>query len=291
MRGVVYLAVLTLAWGANWPFMKMAVEEMPVLVFRAGCAFSVGVIVLAFAWLSGTSLRVPRENWRGLVLAAIFNVSLWFYLSATSVSLTPSGHSGALAHTIPLWVFLIDTLVFGMRPTLTKWAGLLLGLSAIALLATRNFQAADASLWGVAAILAGSMCWAVGANVMKRVKWGAPAITILGWQALIGSIPLTLLALPEIGDLSPMSGKAWLGAVYSTLIGVAFAFWLWFKILELVPVWVAAFSALAVPAVALVSGTLILNEPFGWVELTALVLLIGGVSTVLPRPGSSGAGT
>ena len=108
-------------------------------------------------------------------------------------------------------MFLIDTLVFGMRPTLTKWAGLLLGLSAIALLATRNFQAADASLWGVAAILAGSMCWAVGANVMKRVKWGAPAITILGWQALIGSIPLTLLALPEIGDLSPMKRESLAG--------------------------------------------------------------------------------
>lgn len=287
MRGLLYLSVLTIAWGANWPFIKMAAEGMPVLVFRAGCAFSAGVIVLAFAWLSGTSLRVPKANWRWLALAALFNVSLWFYLSATAVTLTPSGHSGVLAHTFPLWVFLIDTLVFRVRPTPTKWIGLLLGASAIALLATRNFQATDASLWGIAAILTGAMCWAIGANIMKRVRWGAPAITVLGWQALIGSMPLALVALPDFQNLGPIGVRAWIGAGYSTLIGVALAFWLWFKILELVPVWVAAYSALAVPAVALISGTLVLGEPFGWFEITVLVLLTGGVSTVLPRPSST----
>lgn len=286
LRGLLYLVVLTLTWGANWPFIAMAIEDLPILVFRAGCALTVGVVVLVFAWLSGTSLRVPRENWRSLVFAGLFNVTLWFYLSATAVSLAPSGHAGALAHTIPLWVFLIDTVVFRVRPTPAKWLGLLLGLSAIALLATRNFQATDASVWGVAAILAGSICWSIGANIMRRVSWGAPAITVLGWQALIGSIPLVFVALPYLDDLGPIGLQSWIGAAYSTLIGVAFAFWLWFKILELVPVWVAAYSALAVPAVALTSGALLLGEPFGAVEITALVLLAGGVATVLPRPGT-----
>ena len=284
VRGLLYLVLLTLTWGANWPFIAMAIEDLPILVYRAGCALAVGVVVLVFAWLSGTSLRVPRENWRSLVFAGLFNVTLWFYLSATAVSLAPSGHIGALAHTIPLWVFLIDTLVYRVRPTPAKWLGLLLGLSAIALLATRNFQATDASAWGVATILTGSICWAIGANIMRRVSWGAPAVTILGWQALIGGIPLSFVALPYVNDLGPIGVQAWIGAAYSTFIGVAFAFWLWFKILELVPVWVAAYSALAVPAVALTSGALILGEPFGWVETAALILLAGGVSTVLPRP-------
>ena len=150
---------------------------------------------------------------------------------------------GALAHTIPLWVFLMDTVVFRVRPTPAKWLGLLLGLSAIALLASRNFQATHTSAWGVAAILTGGLCWAIGANIMKRVPWGAPAITVLGWQALIDSIPLALVALPYVDDIGPIGVQAWIGGSYSTLIGVAFALWLWFKILELVPVWVAAYSA------------------------------------------------
>lgn len=286
VRGLLYLIFLTVTWGANWPFIKMAVEDIPLLVFRAGCGLTAGAVVLAFAWLSGTSLRVPRKNWRSLVLAGLFNVTLWFYFSGMAVTLAPAGHVGALAHTVPLWVFLIDMLVFRVRATPAKWLGLFLGLSAIALLATRNFQATDASAWGVAAILTGGLCWAIGANVMRRVSWKAPAITVLGWQLLIGGIPLVFVALPYVDDIGPIGVQAWIGATYSTLIGVAFAFWLWFKILELVPVWVAAYSALAVPAVALTSGALILGEPFGWAELAALVLLAGGVSTVLPRPGT-----
>src|SRR5215203_3388413 len=31
------LAMLTLGWGFNWPMMKLAVNEMPVLSFRALC--------------------------------------------------------------------------------------------------------------------------------------------------------------------------------------------------------------------------------------------------------------
>tara|TARA_A100001037_G_scaffold305402_1_gene345475 strand:+ start:3279 stop:3953 length:675 start_codon:yes stop_codon:yes gene_type:complete len=207
-RGVAYLALLTLTWGANWPFISMAVEDMPVLVFRAGCALTVGVVVLGLAGLSGTSLRIPKQNWRFLALAAFFNVSLWFYLSATAVSLAPSGHIGALAHTIPLWVFLIDTIVFGQQPSAAKWLGLMLGLSAVIVLGMRNFQATDSSLWGVAAILAGAMSWAIGANVVKRINFGAPVITVLGWQALIGSVPLLIAALPQFQEIGPIGTRA-----------------------------------------------------------------------------------
>ena len=82
-RGVAYLALLTLTWGANWPFISMAVEDMPVLVFRAGCALTVGVVVLGLAGLSGTSLRIPKQNWRFLALAAFFKICV---CSATAFS-------------------------------------------------------------------------------------------------------------------------------------------------------------------------------------------------------------
>ena len=73
--------------------------------------------------------------------------------------------------------------------------------------------------------------------------------------------------------------------IYVIVGGIALAHWLYFKILQLVPVWVASLSVLAIPAVGLISGAVVLGEPLGWTELVALLLLVGGVSTVLPRPG------
>ena len=54
LRGLLYLAVLTLTWGANWPFIKMAVEDMPVLVFRAGCALTVGHGKFVLIFIAGS---------------------------------------------------------------------------------------------------------------------------------------------------------------------------------------------------------------------------------------------
>ena len=78
--------------------------------------------------------------------------------------------------------------------------------------------------------------------------------------------------------------------VYVIIVGIALAHWLYVKILELVPVWVASLSVLAIPAVGLISGAVVLGEPLGWIEFAALLLLVGGVSTVLPRPRRRGGG-
>ena len=55
--------------------------------------------------------------------------------------------------------------------------------------------------------------------------------------------------------------------------------------------YMASLSTLAIPAVGLVSGAVMLGEPLGPVEVLALLLLVGGVSTVLPRPGASRPGS
>jgi drug/metabolite transporter (DMT)-like permease len=53
----------------------------------------------------------------------------------------------------------------------------------------------------------------------------------------------------------------------------------------MVPASVASLSVLAIPAIGVVSGALILDETIGVTELTALALLLGALATVvLPKP-------
>ena len=113
---------------------------------------------------------------------------------------------------------------------------------------------------------------------------------VVGWQALIGGLPIIVIGILQFPDLHEFPADAVLATIYAIVVGIAFAHWLYFKILQLVPVWVASLSTLAVPAVGLVSGALFLNEPLGWVEILALFLLVGGISTVLPRPGKFSSG-
>ena len=73
--GLAFLAITSICWGFNWPINKYLLSELPPLTMR-GLTGVVGASLLAgLAILSGQSLRVPRELWPRLVLAAFLNVA------------------------------------------------------------------------------------------------------------------------------------------------------------------------------------------------------------------------
>ena len=75
--GFVLLAGLTLFWGLNWPAMKIALAELPVWWFRAGCLWFGGLGLILIARFTGQSLRVPAVERGPLLLCALFNVVGW----------------------------------------------------------------------------------------------------------------------------------------------------------------------------------------------------------------------
>ena len=75
--GYLLLAGVTLFWGANWPAMKIVLEELPVWWFRSLCLIVGGVGLLAIARLSGQRLSVPAGEIPKLLLCAFFNVIAW----------------------------------------------------------------------------------------------------------------------------------------------------------------------------------------------------------------------
>lgn len=284
-RGLILLVLLTLAWGVNWPFLKIASTGLPLFPFRAICILSVGILMLSIAAANRERLRVPRDNLVGLCVAGFLNMTVWFLCSAISVRLTTAGHTAITAYTMPLYVFLIGTFILKERPTAGKWLGLVLGLLAIALLASRDFESTQDNWLGIAVMSIGAASWAISSTIVKRVRWGISATAIVGWQCMIGGMPVVIIAIPQFFDLPALPWDSLLAMIWVIVVGIALAHWLYIKILQLVPVWVASLSVLTVPCVGLISGAVVLGEPLGWTEIVALLLLVGGVSTVLPRPG------
>jgi drug/metabolite transporter (DMT)-like permease len=284
-QGLLLLALLTLIWGTNWPVMKIAATAMPILLVRTVCAFGTGILVLAIAGASRLRVGLSPTEWRWIVPVAVFNATGWLYLTALSLTYTTSGHTSVAAYTMPLWVFLIGAIFLGERPTAGKWVGLGLGSAAIAILFARNLDAGIGDWRGIVAMLGGAISWAIGTILMKRVAWTSPTVVIVGWQFFLGGLPLAVLAIPEYPALADVSATTYAAIAYTVAVGIVLAYFLWFRIVQMVPAWVASLSVLAVPAVGLVSGAVMLGEPLGFAEWTALGLLVAGVSTVLPRRG------
>jgi drug/metabolite transporter (DMT)-like permease len=282
---ILLIAALSLGWGLSWPMMKIALSEFPVWTFRAISCLSAGLCVLALARLSQGRHVPSAPEWGRVMLAALFNVTGWQMFVGYGVPLVPAGHAAVLAYTMPLWVVLIGTGFLGAPIELATFAGLVLGLAGVAILISPDFVAIGEAPIGVVLVLLGAFCWAVGTLVQKRNRTGLSTLAVTGWQLVLGSLPILLLAPVIEGMHIPnVSGRAWASGLYITLIALVLCYFLWFKIVSLMPAGRAAISTLLVPALGVASGALFLGEPFGLRELFALALIAAALALVLAPP-------
>ena len=76
-----------------------------------------------------------------------------------------------------------------------------------------------------------------------------------------------------------------LSVLYNIFIGFVFCYYAYYEIVRLFPVGIATIGMLATPVVGLFSGALLLSEPLGWAEFSALALVVLALGIpVLTRP-------
>jgi drug/metabolite transporter (DMT)-like permease len=285
MTAAFWLVGLTLAWGGGWPVMKYAVGELPIYTFRILTAWGGGALVLALSAVRGNSIGLDRSEWRPAALAALFNVTGWFYFTALGLTLLPAGRSAVLAYTMPLFAIIAARIMLREPITGQKATGLALGGGAILLLLGESArQLGDVPL-GVLAMVGAAASWGVGTVLQKR-RWRTPVLTLIGWQLLIGGIPMGVLALAN--DSAPFAGLTLYGVLsVAYVIGIAtlFGYLAWFTILDRAPAAVASIAVLPVPLVGVLSSAAVLGETVGWREILALMLITAALATVLPLPG------
>jgi drug/metabolite transporter (DMT)-like permease len=74
---------------------------------------------------------------------------------------------------------------------------------------------------------------------------------------------------------------------YIALVPMAIGNVCWFAIVGLLPANVAGLSAIMVPVVAMLSGSLVHGEPLGPLQWLAMVCSVGALSLVLLKPAGS----
>ncbi|MFQ5972298.1 MAG: DMT family transporter [Alphaproteobacteria bacterium] len=283
---LVHLIGLTLGWGLTWPIMKIGLNEIPPLAFRAIVTPLGALALVAVTLATRERLGVPRGRWGALALASSFNMIGWFVFMAFGLAILRSGEAAIMAYTMPVWAAILSYFVLGERLTHRLLAGLVLGLAGIGILTLDGFGSFRAAPLGVAFMLLAALSWASGTVVQKRVDWRMPVIAVTAWQLAIATPPMILAGvLLDDPDLTTVSVAAWFAVTYTVVVATAYCFYAWFKILSLVPAMVSAISVLAIPVVGVAGGGIVLGEAVGWRELVALVLVCGALSLVLLQRG------
>jgi drug/metabolite transporter (DMT)-like permease len=278
--GLMFLAITSLGWGFNWPIIKHLVSVLPPLTLR-GTTGVVGAGLLALLAISrGENLRVARKLWPRLVLAAILNVGCWMVLMGFALLWLPAGEAALIAYTMPVWASILAWPILGERPNLLRVISLLmafLGLSAI--LGGNGVAASLAKLPGILMALGGSVGFAVGTVLAKKLPLGLPPVSAAAWQIGIGCLPVAIVGLLiENAHIANLSDVDWILLTYSTVIQFCVAYVSWFAALERLPASVAAIGTMAVPVIGVAASAVALHEPLGLGQIAALVFTLAGVA-------------
>ncbi len=278
------LVVLTLAWGFNWPMIKLALAGMAPMHFRTLCLAVGAAGLFALAAAGRIEWRVPRADWGRLALISLANITGWNTLAVYGVGLMDSGRASILGYTMPVWSVLLSIWILGERFTARRALGVALGMGGMGLLLGAEFEALQRAPLGALLMLGAAISWAIG--VVLTRKWAAsrPATSYTAWQMVIGVIPIVAIALfVEEGSFNPfaLAPGPMTGVLYNLIVAFIFCHWAWMKIVQGAPAGVASLASLMVPVVGVFSGALVLGETPRLSDYAALVLVVGSLATVL----------
>jgi drug/metabolite transporter (DMT)-like permease len=288
--GLLLLAGLTLTWGVNWPMMKIALVEIPPWTFRSICLMVGGGALLLLARLAGQRIGFSLHLLPALALTSFFNITGWHLCSAYALLYTGSGRASIIGFTMPIWVTLLSSVVLGVRPTTRQIVALVLGMAALGALIAQDLSLAGVAPLGALLMAAAAASWGMGTLLVKRFAWGSmPIMTLTGWQQIIGGLPIVVgwWFIEPVPDLVALSPTAAFCLAYAALVAGVFSHTAYFKLVALLPAHVAAIGVLAVPVVGVISSAVVLGEAVSWVEIAALVLVVGGLFLLINRPSRS----
>jgi len=230
--------------------------------------------------------RPTRAEWLG---CAIVGILLLVANGVVGVGekTVPSGLAALLIATVPLWLLGIDAVLNHARLGLAPLAGLALGLAGVALLSGLGESSHGISAVGVVIILGAAAMWALGTIMARRVTIPSSPALASGMQLLCGGAVLLVLAAAS-GEFSALrlaevSARSWLALAYLIVVGSIVAFSAYGIAVRALPTATVATYAYVNPVIAVLLGTLILNERLTPVMIGGGVLIVGAVVLVVRR--------
>lgn len=272
------IILVMLLWALCFPLITVGLALSPHLTFAALRAILAGAALVALGLVLGRPMPKGAGIWAILILVGLGATSLGFFGMFHAAEFISPGIATVIANTQPLLAAVLAGVFLGERLGAGGKAGLLLGFGGIVLITGPQlwFGSGGSYAIGVAYILLAALGISVSNVLIKRIAGEVDAIMAMGLQILVGGLPLAfgawVLEEPRNIIWSPVFVLVLVGL---SLFGSALVYWLWFSILEKVPLNRANAFSFLIPIFGLSMGVLFYGEAVGG-------LAVGGIGLTLP---------
>ncbi len=282
------LLALTLMWGVNWPMMKLSLQELSPLYFRASTMLLGALWLFVYVARRGERMWPGRAEWATIAWLGLPNVLGWHTLSIFGVKELASGRAAILGFTMPIFTVLIGAAFFGERITPRVRVAVVCAGIAIGLLLWHELQSLSGRPVGIAWMLGAAFCWGLGTLMFRRAQFTLSPMVVTVWMLLLGSAVVwaLALALEPLPRPSGFSTPMWISLLYGVFINYGVAQLIWFGMARDLPPATSAMSVMAIPLVGTLSATFIVGEVPHWQDWVAIGFVMMAIASVLLPPRS-----
>lgn len=279
---------LAFCWGLNWPAIKIVLSQIPPFALRAVGLGGAAMLLFVVAALQRRRLVPPRESWPGIVVAGVLTIVVFNFCTAFAQLNTSTSRAAVLTYTMPTLAALLAWPLLGERPGRRSAVAVLAGATGIALLAWPALGAAASTSWkGVMFALCAALAWALGTIVTKKLPPVHDRVVATAWQLGLGGV-VGMVATAIAGEHWPRELRApvaW-GLGYHIVIATAFAYVLWYRLLDSASATTSALTSLAVPVVGVLGAMALVGDRPSALDWVGFALVLGAAALVLLRPAS-----
>ena len=282
-RGLLLFAAMCVIWGIPYLLIRVAVRDLSPAALVLSRTVIAAVILLPLA-ARRDELRPLVRHWRALVVFAVIEIAIPWFLLGTAEQRLSSSLTGLLVAAVPL-VAVVVAASTGAREHLSgaRAAGLLLGVLGVAAIVGVNADGASAAPLVEVGLVA--VCYAVGPLILQRYLAHLPAMGVIAASLALTAmlyVPIAAFSIP-----SEVPSASVVGAVVGlAVVCTALAFVVFFALIgEIGPVRATVITYVN-PAVAAILGVVVLGEHLTAGVLLGFALVLAGsvLATRAPTP-------
>ena len=274
-------------WAICFPLINLGITYAPPMTFAFLRAFSAGLVLLFIAIILNRPKIGGKSNWIYLILIGITATSIGFYGMFNGGKLVSPGIATVLSNSQPLFAAFLAAIFLHEKLNKMQICGIAIGFIGIVFISIPALTLRSSNLVGIGYILYSALGIAISNVILKYVSRSIDILTAMGWQLLVGSIPLGILSVITEDPFSVMWSLPFMVSLFLlSTFGTALPFVIWFYLLTQTELTKLNIYTFLTPVFGVLMGIFLYNEQLGSWHIAGIVVITLSIGIVSQTKGN-----
>lgn len=278
-RAILAITIATIIWGAAAPIFKWSLQEIPPYTLGFLRFILAAILILPFIY---KDIAIKKSDFSKLLTLAAFGMLLGIGLLFVGLQLTSSINVPILAAISPI-LLIVGSAWYLHEKTKRRFIfGSIVSLVGILIIVIEPLliTGPDGSIPGNLLILLSILAGVVYTILLKKYNLPYPALTIVFWTFLLGSmlfLPSFITELVLFDPFSHFDAKSWVGIGFGAIFSSAIAYFLFTYGIKYITASESGIFIYIEPIITILIAIPLLNEIIHPTYIVGSIIVFAGV--------------